>query len=269
MYYIRNQSMFNDLLIDSNFKQVYIIFMKNNIYEQRRTERFNAYVKRYGFRYTVSYAMHKLFAPVLHFYFNKVHKQEFFFYNNKNLPYFYHKYRSTWANERIIEIPIFRDILKENTGGKILEIGNVISHYDKVHHEIIDKYENDPSIIREDILDFRPVEKFDLIISISTFEHVGWDEEPRAPEKIFPVMESVKNLLKPGGKLIFSVPVGYNPELDKFIFEGKITLNNAHYLKRVSSSNKWIEATEKDARTAVYGKPFFCANVLLLGEIKN
>ncbi len=241
--------------------------MKNNIYEQGKAVRFSGYIKKYGVRYTVSYAMHKLFSPLLHIYFNKVRKQEFFEFSGSKLPYFYHKYRSTWANERIVEIPVFRDIISKSSGKRVLEIGNVMSHYDSATHDIIDKYENDPSIIREDILEFKPESKYDIIISISTFEHVGWDEEPRVPSKIFPVMDSVRGLLSEGGKLIFSIPIAYNPELDKFIFNRDIKIQNAYYMKRVSSSNHWIECSEEDAKKAKYGHPFFCANVLLIGEI--
>lgn len=243
--------------------------MKNNIYEQGKAVRLRGYLKKYGIRYTAAYAMHKLFSPFLHIFFNKLRKQEYFEYKGIRLPYFYHKYRSTWANERIVEIPVFRDIISKSSGKRVLEIGNVISHYDTVNHDIIDKYENDPSIIREDILKFKPDSKYDIIISISTFEHVGWDEEIRVPSKIFPVMDSVKGLLSESGRLIFSIPIGYNPELDKFIFNKEIHLDSAYYMKRVSSSNHWIECTEEDAEKAKYGHPFFCANVLLIGEIHS
>ena len=39
-------------------------------------------------------------------------------------------------------------------------------------------------MINQDVVDFKTNEKYDLIVSISTLEHVGWDEEPRDDKKI-------------------------------------------------------------------------------------
>ena len=35
----------------------------------------------------------------------------------------------------------YKRILENNPNAKILEIGNVLSHYTTVNHEIVDKYE--------------------------------------------------------------------------------------------------------------------------------
>ena len=51
--------------------------------------------------------------------------------------------------------------------------------YYKFEHDIVDKYEKKKGIINQDIVDYKPDKKYDLIISISTLEHVGWDETPR------------------------------------------------------------------------------------------
>src|SRR6202034_3735504 len=105
--------------------------------------------------------------------------------------YFYHRYNYTWKNERTIEIPIIWDIIRKNPNKEILEVGNVLSHYYQVHHTILDKYEKGDNVINEDVIDFNPKKKYDLIVSISTLEHVGWDEEPRQPLKI---LTAVTNL---------------------------------------------------------------------------
>jgi len=51
----------------------------------------------------------------------------------------------------------------------------VLSHYFAVKHDIVDKYEIAPSVVNEDLVNFKPGKKYDLIVSISTLEHVGWD----------------------------------------------------------------------------------------------
>lgn len=120
-----------------------------------------------------------------------------FVFQGKKYKYFYHRYNRTWTNERAVEIPIIREIWKENKGKEVLEIGNVLSHYFSVNHDIVDKYEKAKSIINEDVVNLKPSKKYDLIISISTLEHVGFDEEPKEPEKILRAIENLKNLLSP------------------------------------------------------------------------
>ena len=36
-------------------------------------------------------------------------------------------------------------------------------------------------------------DKYDLIVTISTLEHVGWDEEPRDPSKVLRAIENLKS----------------------------------------------------------------------------
>ena len=112
-----------------------------------------------------------------------------FVFNGHTYPYLYHFCNKTWKNERGVEIPIFRDILLRHQAARILEVGNVLSHYFPVHHEVVDKYEVAPIVINQDIVEFAPTERYDLILSISTLEHVGWDEVPREPAKLLQAIE--------------------------------------------------------------------------------
>jgi hypothetical protein len=54
-------------------------------------------------------------------------------------------------------------------------------------------------------------------VSISTLEHVGWDEMTREPMKILKAIENLKNLTNPKGKIVVTLPLGYNPELDRLL----------------------------------------------------
>ena len=242
---------------------------KHDIYNWSPKERIVEYIRRYGLKYTFEYSMEKLFSPILHFYYNKLKKQEFFVFNGSEYPYFYHKYRSTWANERIVEIPFFKALTESMDFKHVLEIGNVMSHYLPVRYDILDKYENLPNIIQEDILSFMPEKKYKLIISISTFEHIGWDENPRDPGKVISVIEHIRKMLDKDGELVFSVPIDYNPELDRMILEGKINIFEKRYLIRKNRQNAWVEADEKEAMQTKYGRPYFCANGLMIAKIKN
>ena len=70
-------------------------------------------------------------------------------------------------------------------------------------------------MINEDIIDFDPGRRYALIVSVSTLEHVGWDEdEPRDPEKVLRAIERLRELLTPSGELLFTVPHGWQTDLD-------------------------------------------------------
>lgn len=82
----------------------------------------------------------------------------------------------------------------------MLEVGDVLSHYFPIHHDVVDKYQVAPGVINQDIAEFIPPERYDLILSISTPEDVGWDETPREPDKLLRAIEHLRNrCLAPGG----------------------------------------------------------------------
>jgi len=97
----------------------------------------------------------------------------------------------------------------------------------------LDKYEKGKGVINEDVVDFTPSRKYDLIISISTLEHVGWDETPKEPEKAAKAIENLKRCLNPGGKIVFTVPVGQNPCLDNLIKARKISTDQFYYFNEI------------------------------------
>lgn len=72
-------------------------------------------------------------------------------------------------------------------------------------------------IIRADVLDFRPSGPYDLIVSISTLEHVGWDEESRDLTRSERAIWHLRSLLGTGGCLLATIPVGQNPRLDRLL----------------------------------------------------
>jgi cyclopropane fatty-acyl-phospholipid synthase-like methyltransferase len=39
-------------------------------------------------------------------------------------------------------------------------------------------------MINEGVVDFHPSKRYDIIVSISTFEHIGLDEKPKDPKKV-------------------------------------------------------------------------------------
>ena len=181
--------------------------------------------------------------------------------------YLYNLYNATWRNERAVELPIvfryayFMSLDRGREIGwftgyndcSILEIGNVTSHYTNyglqwgmntaLPDAIVDKYEHGWGVKNEDIVTFKPKEKYDLVISISTLEHVGIDEEPPNPSKLIEALFNIKkNILKPGGTMLATVPVGYNGCLDQLLTLEPDLFTSIHCMWRKSHrSLDWIE----------------------------
>src|SRR5881227_3214237 len=86
-----------------------------------------------------------------------------FFFEGATLEYFYAKYNITWVTERALEVPIGLHCVKEAGAKQTLEVGNVLGHYVKPEHAVLDKFERAPGIVNEDILEYRPGRTFDLI----------------------------------------------------------------------------------------------------------
>ncbi len=187
-----------------------------------------------------------------------------FEFDGKSYLSFSHNYNRTWGNERAVEVPIVWKAVQSFQGKRILEFGNVLSHYFKVNHPIIDKYENGKKIIPVDIVDFRSEEKFDLVISISTLEHVGWDETPQENGKAVYALDVLKSSVNKGGQLIFTVPVGHNPHLDQYLRKEYHGFKLS-FLKRQSPENDWVQIFDESIWACHYGSPFPAANGLVIG----
>ncbi len=190
-----------------------------------------------------------------------------FTFQDKIFAYSTHWYNRTWLCERTIEIPIFVSLLKHYDHSSILEVGNVISHYISIHHDIVDKYEASKSVINQDIMEFQTDRKYQIIITISTLEHIGMDEEHFKPEKAIAALIKLQSLLTHDGEIHLSVPIGYNLTLDKYLLENFHIFKRASLMKRVSRLNMWAEEKYPLKGKVHYGYPYPFANVILIGVI--
>lgn len=197
-------------------------------------------------------------------FFRRLHKQpSSFTFNNRELSYFEHPYNGTWMNERAIEIPLIWEQVISHSPSTVLEVGNVLSHYFAVEHLVIDKYEHRPGVISEDILDVNLSQNFDCIVSISTLEHIGWDEIPRVPGKYIQAIRKMKQLLSTNGKLFATIPLGYNPNIDQDLFNEKLGCNQVFYFKRLTK-DAWQETSIDHVRNSRYGKLYRTTDGLAL-----
>ena len=221
-----------------------------------------------GFLWVKSQIFHERFHE-LYFRFTRGGKR--FVFNGKRLPYLNRRYNLSWENERAVEVPIVLSLITKERRRRVLEVGNVLPHYVKFPHDVVDKYEIGVAVINSDIVNYSPISRYDLAVSISTFEHIGYDEpEPRNANKILEVIENLRrNCLNAGGTIIFTVPVGYNFEFDRYIAEGVLKITELFYMKRVSKDNQWIQVPESEASDSTYGKRFPFANAVAIGVIET
>lgn len=218
------------------------------------------YVMRVGF-YTFPVFLLPWFV-----YYNKIKpRPHSFLFCGKYYRYYNRFYNCTWYNERCVELAIALDFLYKYQGKNILEVGNVLSNYVPVDHDILDKYETKPNIIKEDVVRYKSPKRYDLIISISTLEHVGYDETPQDHKMIPFAIDNLMSFLDVGGRLLVTLPLGQNPVLDRYIDDRKVIFDEQYYLKRVSKDNQWKQAVWDEVKDTKYGQPYFAANALVIG----
>lgn len=215
--------------------------------------------------------IHNKIIPI---FINHFYPEKTFIFRNTKYKYLFSEY--SWATERVVEIPIILKYL--DTSKRTLELGNVLCQFtDKVTWDVIDKYEVGNNVINEDIITWRPKEKYDLIVSVSTIEHIGFNESVSSGETYINKMDRNKtidavsnlknNCLTPNGTLIATVPFGYNKEMDKKLLSksNKLGFEESYFLKRISRFNKWKEIEQDDIINPQYGYPYPCANYICIG----
>lgn len=189
-------------------------------------------------------------------------------FHGEHYAYFLHGYNVTWCNERAIEIPIVWAEVSRARGQRVLEVGNVLSHYFDVTHDVIDKFERARGVRNEDVVSFRADRPYDLIVSISTLEHVGWDDDgPRDPGKIERALANLCAQLAPGGRLVATLPVGYNPHLDALL-AGARPFSRCHYLERQGMTG-WREADWHSIAGSAYDERWPGARALVIGVVER
>ncbi|MGA8153340.1 MAG: hypothetical protein WB952_20485 [Terriglobales bacterium] len=182
-----------------------------------------------------------------------------FVFEGRDLRYFYHRYNNTASNERTIEIPIVEQFLRPHQN--VLEVGNVLNHYHPFPHDVVDKYEVAAGVANCDVVEYSASKRYDLVISISTIEHVGWDEPTREPDKPIRAISALTSFMAQDATMVITVPGGYNPFLDEFLESGSCKPRRHHRYQRMSWLNQWREV-ENFSPGVRYRHPYPFANTL-------
>lgn len=209
------------------------------------------------------------------FYLKKAHSTETFDFNGKKYLYLFHGRVAgagpSWKNERCVNIPVMWEAIEEyrRNNKKVLELGNVISYALDIDHDVIDKYELMDGIINEDIVDFKPAIKYDLIVSVLCLQSVGWDEVPKDPPKLLRAVENMNNMLAPGGIMMISVGWGWNQYFEKLILDGDFKFDKQWYLKK-EKGFKWREVQSiDDIKYLKYDEKSYTAQGIIIGIINK
>jgi SAM-dependent methyltransferase len=190
-----------------------------------------------------------------------------FLFQGERYAYLFHRYKLTWLTERAVEVPVVQALVDRQAPGRVLEVGNVLARYRRQTHLVVDKYERAPGVLNLDVLDLDRHGEFDLIVSISTLEHVGWDEHPRDPAKAPRAVAALRALLAPGGRLVLTVPIGYNPAFDAALREGAISLSATAALRRAGGGTRWREVAPGEVWSAPYDFLLYSARGVLFAFI--
>lgn len=190
-----------------------------------------------------------------------------FEFRGQSYRYFWHTSNATWRNERAVEIPVVRGAMAGVPAERTLEVGNVLGQYGVSGHDVVDKFDRAPGVLNEDILDYDPPKRYELIVSISTIEHVGWDDDPRDPDRALQALGHIRSLLAPGGRALITVPYGYNDYLDQLVGRGE-GFDEVHYLRR-TGRRTWEESNHAAVVASRYGEPHPGANALVIGMLRS
>ena len=192
-----------------------------------------------------------------------------FAYDGRRVPYVHERYNYTWLNERAVELALAREQLAAHGDGRVLEVGHVLGHYQPVAHLVVDKYEQADRVVNADVADLELDERFDLVLAVSTLEHVGLDEDVRDPTKPGRALRTLTSLLAPGGTLWLTVPVGYNPALEAELRDGGHPVASLRALRRGRWRNTWREVPVDEVWDAAYDRLVYTAHGLVVAELRR
>jgi len=229
-----------------------------------------------------------------------------FIFNKKEFNYNRIKFNN--PTERAVEIPIAFNFLADlNKPASVLEVGNVLSHYENhlsetlgiTSRRIVDKFEVEVGVDNEDLMNLPSEEKYDAIVSLSTVEHIGEKGDPsgeygeqteiRDLEAPLKAIAKIYDLLAPDGKALITVPFGKLIDGEWYIQFSKeylyllgkkygipkeaVSVNCLKLIDRETNGSSfnvlWEELDALELSYVEYGSPFSQANAIAVIELSK
>jgi len=205
-------------------------------------------------------------------------KQATFQLRGVELPYTEAPYNFSRHSERAVEVSAALHLYgtARARGGDVLEIGAVLPHYlvrwPSNGHTVVDLYEQGHGILNENVLSWEAPQQYDLIICISTLDHLN------GPMEVWLALERMKSWRKPGGMLFVTLPanqpdwVGGGPWLDALLRDRHaLEASELWRMDKVDPiNNLWDEVTGTKKAPRGYNNPTAFANTvyfLFFGEV--
>ncbi len=184
---------------------------------------------------------------------------------DERVPLHYELRRWAWRTERCVEIALGNRAINAHSPEDVLEVGNVMPMAGVTGHAVVDKYEAGAGVINQDIVGFVPDRSYELVLSLSTLEHVGWDEIPREPEKAARALHHMSGLVADDGALLVTIPVGWHRDLEAEFVRGDGPFDSVMLLVRTGRRARWEVRPVSERTDVEYGSPFPCGNGILVG----
>lgn len=182
----------------------------------------------------------------------------------RRVPLHYEFRRWAWRTERCVEIALGARALEHHRREDVLEVGNVLSLAGFTGQTVVDKYEEGDGVLNVDIVTFDPGRVYELVVSLSTLEHVGHDEVPGDPEKALVALDRIAAL---GRDLLVTIPVGVHRRLEAAFVDGPF--DEVVLLVKTGRLARWELAPLDERSTIQYGTPYACGNGILVGSRGN
>ncbi len=184
--------------------------------------------------------------------------------NGKSFGYFDHAYNSTKLNERRVEVAVALELHRK--GRNVLEVGAVLPHYlSSWKHACIDLYEQYPGVLNANVLEHEPAEKYDLILCVSTLDHL------RSMGEVAMAVDRMRSWLLPQGLLFCTVPYGqfFCPWIDLMAISNSLGFTANWRMDKVKG--EWAQVSHSEEPRG-YNQGAICASTvyfLLDGPIKE
>lgn len=176
----------------------------------------------------------------------------------RTYPCFYHGYNCGWppyVSERCVELALADAWLTAVGASPVVELGAVTPYYwpHRVHR-VIDPFDPHPGVT-----DGKSLFDVDLtgqsVLSISTLEHIGTGDygSSEGPE-LGPA--AFRKVFEESPRFLVTVPSGYNPRMDDFLFGGgKVPADVSVGFVVRDGQDSWRQEEEPAKARLAYGDP--------------
>ena len=177
-------------------------------------------------------------------------------FENKKIDLFYHKHNcgdnsGTRTTERTVELALAKEFML-SVKHDLIEIGAVTPYYFDVSYDVVDPADEHPAVTKKMSL-FDVDIKNKNVLAISVIEHIGTQDYDGVSANESSI-DALNYILDNAKRFLITFPIGYNRDLQNYIFSKKLENANVCYYYRDINFNNWKHTTEVEKVCAMgYG----------------